>query len=112
MPSSSSKTLLIGWDAAEGKIIRPLIEQGLMPNFRRVMDGGIAGAIHAGHPLLSPTLWTTLVTGAHPTRHGVLEGVELGKGAARFRAIGRGACKSPPIWSVLDRHGIASHSIN
>src|SRR5580700_2797447 len=112
MSSSSSKTLLIGWDAAEWKIIRPLVEQGLMPNFRRLMKGGWAGAIHAGHPLLSPTLWSSLVTGRHPTRHGVLGAVELGTGGTRFRAIGRAACKSPPIWSLLDRAGVACHSIN
>jgi predicted AlkP superfamily phosphohydrolase/phosphomutase/Flp pilus assembly protein TadD len=112
MSFSSSKTLLVGWDAAEWKIIRPLIEQGLMPNFRRLMEEGIAGSIHSGHPLLSPTLWTSLVTGRHPVRHGILGAVELGIGGAKFRPIGRGACKSPPIWSVLDRAGVACHSIN
>jgi predicted AlkP superfamily phosphohydrolase/phosphomutase/tetratricopeptide (TPR) repeat protein len=107
---TAQRVLLVGWDAAEWKIIRPLAAAGLMPNLAGLMARSQSGILRAGHPLLSPTLWTSIVTGEHPTRHGVLGAVEVS--GSRDEAIGRAACKTAPIWSILDRAGIPCHAIN
>ena len=34
----AKKVLLIGWDAADWKIINPLLDQGLMPTLENLFD--------------------------------------------------------------------------
>jgi predicted AlkP superfamily phosphohydrolase/phosphomutase/Flp pilus assembly protein TadD len=111
-PDTAKRVLLVGWDAAEWKIIRPLVERGWMPNLAALIDRGASGNLNGGHPLLSPTRWASIVTGQHPTRHGVLASFEVGERGRRAEAIGRDSCKAPPLWSILNQHGIACHAIN
>ena len=40
---TTRKTLLIGWDAADWKMIQPLIDQGKMPNLKKFVENGASG---------------------------------------------------------------------
>ena len=40
----SKKVLLIGWDAADWKVINPLMDAGKMPNVQRLVENGADGA--------------------------------------------------------------------
>ena len=64
------KVLLIGWDAADWKVIDPLMDQGLMPNLERMVNGGVRGRMATLDPPLSPMLWTSIATGKRPYKHG------------------------------------------
>jgi predicted AlkP superfamily phosphohydrolase/phosphomutase len=44
------KVLLIGWDAADWKIINPLLAEGGMDGIRSLMDGGIHGNLATLEP--------------------------------------------------------------
>jgi predicted AlkP superfamily phosphohydrolase/phosphomutase len=37
------RLLLIGWDAADWKVIDPLVKAGQMPNLARLIAGGVRG---------------------------------------------------------------------
>ena len=41
--TGKSRVLLIGWDAADWKLINPLIDAGLMPAMDRLVSGGVVG---------------------------------------------------------------------
>src|ERR1700721_1210922 len=69
---SSPKVLLIGWDAADWKVIHPLMDAGKMPNVQRLVESGASGQIATLHPQLSPMLWTSIATGKRPFKHGIL----------------------------------------
>lgn len=62
-----TKTLVIGWDAADWKFLNPLMDQGLMPNLKKLVEGGVSGKLSTLEPPLSPTLWTSIATGKRPT---------------------------------------------
>ena len=70
-PLKNTRVLLIGWDAADWKMINPLIEQGKMPNLKRLIDNGVSGNLSTLQPVLSPTLWSSIATGKRPYKHGV-----------------------------------------
>jgi hypothetical protein len=57
------RVLLIGWDAADWKVIQPLLDAGEMPNLARLIAGGLRGNIATLYPALSPMLWTSIATG-------------------------------------------------
>jgi len=59
----TSKVLLIGWDAADWKIIHPLIDNGKMPNMAKFIEQGVIGNLATLYPELSPMLWTSIATG-------------------------------------------------
>ena len=45
MANKKRKVLLIGWDAADWKIIDKLMDAGLMPAFKSVVDRGVRGRL-------------------------------------------------------------------
>jgi autotransporter-associated beta strand protein len=72
-PSSPPrKVLLVGWDAADWKVIQPLLDAGKMPHLARFLGQGVRGNIATLQPALSPTLWTSIATGKRPYKHGIL----------------------------------------
>lgn len=108
--ASAAKVLLIGWDAADWGIIHPLLSRGQMPHLARLIARGLAGPLIAAGPLLSPTLWTTLVTGRHATDHQVLSSFEINANRSALRPVGRSSCRAQPLWEQLA--GIPCHAIN
>ena len=66
-----NKVILFGVDGADWQVIRPLVEAGKLPNFKKVMDGGRSGTLLSMEPTLSPALWTTEATGLPPELHGI-----------------------------------------
>ena len=65
------KLLLIGWDAADWKMISPLMEEGMMPNVKGLVERGVKGNLATLYPMLSPMLWTSIATGKRPFNHGI-----------------------------------------
>ena len=66
------KVLLIGRDAADWKMIHPLLDAGQMPALQRLIERGVMGNLATLDPPLSPMLWTSIATGMTADRHGIL----------------------------------------
>ncbi len=105
------KFILLGWDAADWKVINPLIEQGLMPNLERLINQGVIGNHATLDPPYSPMLWTSIATGKRPYKHGVLgfqEPWDKGSGVRPVISISR-KCKA--LWNILNQEGYKSHVV-
>jgi predicted AlkP superfamily phosphohydrolase/phosphomutase len=50
------KLLFIGWDAADWRVINPLMDAGKMPHLQRLVERGVMGNMATLHPVLSPML--------------------------------------------------------
>ena len=59
----AQRVLLIGWDAADWAMIRPLLDAGKMPALAKLIARGVSGNLATIQPMLSPMLWTTIATG-------------------------------------------------
>ncbi|MCI0568821.1 MAG: alkaline phosphatase family protein, partial [Acidobacteria bacterium] len=95
------RVLLIGLDAADWESINPLLDQGRLPHLKALLDRGIRGPLRSYNPMVSPLLWTTVVTGKGPDVHGVADFsvVEAKTGAkvpisSRYRNV-------KAIWNIL-----------
>lgn len=102
---SKTRVLLIGWDAADWKIIRPLLEAGEMPFLARLMSEGVHGNLATIYPVLSPMLWTSIATGKRPYKHGIhgfCEPMPSGMGVRPITTLSR---RSKAIWNILHQHG-------
>jgi predicted AlkP superfamily phosphohydrolase/phosphomutase/tetratricopeptide (TPR) repeat protein len=102
------RVLLIGWDAADWKVIHPLIAGGKMPHLQRLCEEGVSGPISTLHPPLSPMLWTSIATGKRPFKHGIhgfSEPTADGRGVQPVTNLSR---KTKALWNIFSQSGLRS----
>ncbi|HRO39607.1 MAG TPA: alkaline phosphatase family protein [Flavobacteriales bacterium] len=105
------KVLLIGWDSADWKTIHPLMDQGLMPNLQRMVEGGTIGRLATLVPPLSPMLWTSIATGKRPYKHGIIGFTEPTADGGSVRPVTNVHRRVKAIWNMLDQRGLRSHVV-
>ncbi|MFB6199732.1 MAG: alkaline phosphatase family protein [Candidatus Nanohaloarchaea archaeon] len=71
MGPETERVLVIGLDGADWDVIRPLIEQGEMPNLEELMEEGQHGNLTTTLPVESPVAWTSMTTGTTPGKHNI-----------------------------------------
>ncbi len=107
----SRKVLLIGWDAADWKVINPLMDQGLMPNLSRMVENGTIGNLATLDPPLSPMLWTSIATGVRPYKHGITGFTELDEATKKIKPVTLRNRKVKAIWNILSESGYKTHVV-
>ncbi len=106
-----NKVLLIGWDAADWKVINPLLDSGMMPALESMVNNGVMANLATLDPPLSPMLWTSISTGKHADEHGILgftEPAPEGKGIRPAMITSR---KVKAIWNMLTQSGYKSNVV-
>lgn len=105
------KVLLIGWDGADWKFLMPLIDKGLMPNLKKLIEGGTMGRLATLDPPLSPTLWTSIATGKRPYQHGIHGFTEPDPSGEGIRPMYITNRKCKAIWNILTQHQMKTHVV-
>ena len=103
--ANDGKVLVIGWDAADWRVIRPMIAEGKMPNLERMMAEGVHGNVSTLNPVLSPTLWTSIGTGKRPYKHGIHGFSEPTPDGKAIRPITNTNRKTKAVWNMLNQVG-------
>ncbi len=110
MPAAK-KVLLIGWDAADWKMIHPLMDRGLMPNVQRLVEGGVMANLATLSPVFSPMLWTSIATGKRPFKHGVLGFSEPTPDGKNVQPVTNLSRTTKAVWNILNQNGKRCHVI-
>lgn len=123
------RLFVVGLEGATFDAILPLAEQGLLPFFAQLIDGGSHGHLVSLEPNRSGALWTTLATGRLPYKHGVVSSrvypqPALGPGleidlvpplllfrdwsllGSEGRLVGADERRVLALWDVLHRFGV------
>jgi predicted AlkP superfamily phosphohydrolase/phosphomutase/tetratricopeptide (TPR) repeat protein len=100
-----SRLLVVGWDAADWKVIQPLLQKGEMPNLARLMAAGVWGNLATIFPALSPMLWTSIATGKRAYKHGICGFTEPAEDGLSVRPISNLGRKTKAFWNILHQHG-------
>lgn len=115
MPESSriaKRVLLVGWDAADWKLIDQFIAQGAMPYTQSLLERGSRGNLATLKPVLSPMLWNSIGTGKRPYKHGIhgfTEPMPDGKGVRPSSSTTR-RCKA--LWNILTQQGLTANVVS
>jgi len=108
----AKKVLVIGWDAADWKIMTPLIQKGKMPALAKFISEGVHGTIKTLDPPLSPMLWTSMATGYRADKHGITGFVEPLADNSGMRPVTSTSRKTRAIWNILHSEGMKSNVVS
>lgn len=95
------KVLVIGLDGATWDLIKPWAEEGLLPTFKKLTDGGSWGTLKSTIPPISPPAWTSITTGKNPGKHGIFDFVRIDRDYSRrpYLSVDK---RSAEIWDFVD----------
>ena len=109
--TQQNKIALIGWDSATFDVINPLLESGHLPNLKKLIDNGTAGVLNSTIQPITPTAWTSFMTGNNPGKHGIFDFVRLDQNGNFI--INSGAnVTTPTLWGRFSQHNQKVLTIN
>jgi len=103
----SPRVLLIGIDGADTRIVDRLVGEGKLPTFARLKHEGAWGLLRSVEPLLSPLVWTSIVTGRRPQDHGIFDFVEVTP-EGEPTPITSTRRRVPALWNLAGSYGRSS----
>ena len=107
-----SKVLIIGIDAATFDIIEPLVNKGLLPTFKQLMQKGSFGRLISTIPPVTPPAWTSIVTGKNPGKHGVFDFYMPPCFGYNRRILIARANRAKTLWKLLSERGLKVGVLN
>ncbi|MGB3541361.1 alkaline phosphatase family protein [Rubrivirga sp.] len=107
----ANRVLLIGWDAADWKVISPLLDAGKMPALASLVERGVMGNLATLEPPFSPMLWTSIATGHTADRHGILHFVQPDETGTGIRPVLGTSRTAKALWNVLHQSGMRSNVV-
>lgn len=96
--------LLVGWEAADWRLLRPLMVRGLMPHLQAMVRTGVSGDLAIPLPWVSSSLWTSVATGKRAHKHGILQPCPH-PGHGGDPVVSR---QCAALWDILGRSGLSS----
>lgn len=72
-PKASERLVIVGVDGMTFEVIDPLIKEGKLPTFAKLLRGGSRITLLSEKPMRSPALWTTVATGHNRSVHRIFD---------------------------------------
>ncbi len=107
---TSEKIIVLGIDGLDPRLTRKFIDQGYLPNLKEYIDRGSQRhdlVLLGGHPTVTPSMWTTLATGAYSTVHGITDFYRQNPenlDQMDYNLDSR-LCKAEQVWNVTAESG-------
>ena len=104
----AKRFVLIGMDGVGMEQVLHLVGEGRLPNMKKLLDAGVYREMWGVLPTLTPPGWTTLVTGAWPSTHKVMD-FNIYQPGSRIDdndwGINTRLCRAEYLWNTLERAG-------
>ena len=99
------KIMIVGIDGMEWDIMGPLLEEGRLPTFARVMSEGAWGELRSLDVLESPVIWTSIATGKLPEKHGIMGFAKKQPAGGQLVPVTSNVRRVEAIWDILGSRG-------
>jgi predicted AlkP superfamily phosphohydrolase/phosphomutase len=100
------RILVIGLDGATLQVISPLVSEGKLPAFERLMKDGSFGVLDSVIRPGSPQAWSSFITGKNPGKHGVFSFIEKVPDSYDVTFVNALSRAGESLWSTMSRHGL------
>jgi predicted AlkP superfamily pyrophosphatase or phosphodiesterase len=99
------RVIFNGLDGADWSLLDQYGSRGVMPTLARLVAEGASGTLKTLHPPLSPLIWTTMMTGASPLDHRILDFLRVNPVSHQREPITSDERKVPAIWNMATAGG-------
>ncbi len=105
----SRRLLIIGLDGFTGRLLHPMVRDGVMPVLGRLLAQGTCTTVLSTVPPVTAPAWTTVATGATPGRHRIFSFFRPPQGWDETpRLTDSTDVAMPYFWNYLGAEGIAT----
>lgn len=127
------KVVVVGFDGADWRVLRPMMERGELPHFSSAVSDGVSADLASLPDSNSAVIWASIYSGMVPERHGVLDFYRIALpgmsspglfpihrtffkeladlvsplGLTRQIPVDRFSLHDAPFWEIADRFGIS-----
>ena len=101
MSAPAKKVFIISLDGATFRVLRPLIDQGYLPNIAAVIQNGFAAELESVIPAVTAPAWTSFMTGKHPSKHGIFGFTRFDPKDYTWKINNAQHICSKTIWQIL-----------
>jgi predicted AlkP superfamily phosphohydrolase/phosphomutase len=98
---SAGRVVVIGLDGATWDLLQPWIDKGDLPTLARIQQNGAWGDMQSVVPYLSPSAWTSAVTGVNPGKHAIFDFQRRIPGEVVIVNETAKSRRAQPIWNML-----------
>jgi len=107
------KVIVIGFDGATFDIIKPMVKNGKLPNFAKMMQNGVHGNLRSTIPPTSAPAWTSFATGVNPGKHGIFDFIDHKNSSVKeLRIVDSTLIQQKTMWELLGEKGIKCGVVN
>ena len=101
------RVLCFGLDGADYDLVRELLAQGRLPTIARLARDGAFGPLRSTIPAVTPTAWSSFLTGLNPAGHGIFNfSANPNRGPQRVESAA--SRSGAPFWRTLGAAGLRS----
>jgi tetratricopeptide (TPR) repeat protein/predicted AlkP superfamily phosphohydrolase/phosphomutase len=94
------KVFILGLDAYDWAIMEKVAASADLANMRKVRREGAWGDLESIEPLISPLIWTTMVTGVTPDIHGITDFLVRDETTGEDIPVTSSMRKVPAVWNM------------
>lgn len=70
---TGKKVLVLGMDGMDPQLLQRFMDEGKLPNFKRLAEQGDFRPLTTSNPPQSPVAWSNFITGMNPGGHGIFD---------------------------------------
>lgn len=101
----NQKVFIIGLDGATFYVLKPLSEHGYLPNITKLMNSGAVAKLGSVIPPITPSAWTSFMTGMHPGKHGIFDFRLFNRSTGKDTFVNSTSVRYKTIWQILSEFG-------
>src|SRR5262245_49213805 len=70
---AKQKVVIMGFDGMDPTLARRFMDEGKLPNLKRLAESGTFDTLETTQPSESPVAWQSFITGVNPGKHGIFD---------------------------------------
>ncbi|WP_069807884.1 alkaline phosphatase family protein [Vulcanisaeta thermophila] len=87
------------------------VDTDIFTTIKELKDTGVYGTLQPIFPLVSPSIWASLITGTYPRKHGIIEYCVVDSNGVKKNLTPKDLRK-PPIWKLLNAYNLKTGVVN
>lgn len=107
-----AKVFVLGVDGGSFQLINSFVEQGYLPVFQKMIEGGAYGRFVSTVPPHTAPGWTSIMTGVHTGTHGVYQFWKTNGEDYIGGFQGSEDWRSPSLWEILNAYNLKTAVVN